>query len=81
MDEELKALAKKLDEASGQGVAEVDGLQEAVARYRDTDEPSSEEHENLVERLRHGVERLEASHPDLSAALARVIDQLTAWGL
>lgn len=81
MNDELQALAEKLDEASGRGVTEVDEVHEVVARFRDADQPSEEDHENLLERLRNSVERLEASHPDLSAAIARVIDSLTAWGL
>ena len=81
MDEELEALAEVLDEASGRGVGEIDGIHSAVADYREKDEPSPEDHDGLVERLRHGVDRLEATHPDLSAALARVVDSLTAFGL
>jgi len=81
MDDELKALADKLDEASAQGDAEVAEIQRAIHDFRETSDPSAEDHENFAERLRHEVERLEASHPDLSAAIARVIDSLTAWGL
>jgi hypothetical protein len=81
MDEELEALAGALDEASGRGVQEIDSIHSAVADYRDKDEPSPEDQESLLERLRHGVDRLEATHPDLSSAIARVIDSLTAFGL
>lgn len=81
MDEELEALEKVLDEATGRGIQEVDGIQAAISDYRSGDGPSQEDHEGLLERLRHGAERLEASHPDLSAALARAMDTLTAWGL
>ena len=81
MDQELEKLAQTLGEAAGQGNDDVDAIHSAVTEFQSSDENSEEAHESFLARLRHGAERLEATHPDLSTALGRVIDSLTAFGL
>ena len=81
MDQELEALSDVLSSAHDRGVEEVASIKDAVDEFRGNEDRSDEDHESLVARLRTGVERFEASHPDLSAAFARAVDSLTAWGL
>ena len=81
MDQELEALSDVLSSAHDQGVDEIASLKDAVDEFRANEDRSDEDHESLIGRLRHGVEKFEASHPDLSAAFARAVDALTAWGI
>ncbi len=79
MDEELQKLRKALDASDAE--SELTELADAVDAYRGSDAPSEDEHDSLLERLSDAVDRLEATHPEVSTALARIIDSLTAFGL
>lgn len=58
--------------------ADVQALLERSARA----EPGGERHaESLVERLREAVGRFEETHPTLTEAAGRVIDQLAKMGI
>lgn len=41
----------------------------------------TEQHDRLDERLRDGIERFEASHPDLTALMGQAIDMLARIGI
>lgn len=58
---------------------EADDLRGAVAAYRD--EETEDDHEGFVQHLREAALRFETSHPEISNAIARVVDSLTAAGI
>lgn len=62
-----------LDASDADGAAE---LKDAVVAYDDGGDQG-----DFVDRLRDGALRLESSHPEISAVVARVIDSLTAAGI
>ena len=69
LDEQLEAVSD--DEA--------DQLKGAVAAYRDED--TEDDDEGFMEHLSEAALRFETSHPEISNAIARVIDSLTAAGI
>lgn len=79
MDEDLEKLRKAIDGTDAD--AELAELADAVDAYRGSDSPSEDEHDSLLERLGDAVDRLEATHPEVSTVLARIVDSLTAFGL
>lgn len=79
MDDELYELRKALGASDAE--PELAELADAVDAYRGSERPSEDEHDSLLERLNDAVDRLEATHPEVSTALARIIDSLTAFGL
>lgn len=78
MDDELQEL-KRVIASGGDEPSELEELAGAVDAYRAN--PNQEDHDSLIERLGDAVDRLEATHPEISTALARVVDALTAFGL
>ena len=81
MTDELGELARRLRERTADDHAETAALQEAVDAYLGSQTPSTADHDSLVDRLRDAARRYEASHPDLSALVAGVVDSLTASGI
>lgn len=79
MDDELHELRRALDASDAE--PELAELADAVDAYRGSESPSEDDHDSLLERLSDAVDRLEATHPEVSSALARIIDSLTAFGL
>ncbi len=79
--EHLEEVHNQLHEAASAGDAAAGELAEQVGEYLVGDEPSAEDHEALLDRLRGGVRRFEASHPTLSSAVQGVVDSLTASGI
>ena len=77
----LEEVQGQLQDAADAGHDDAGELAEQVGAYLSSDEPSDEEHEALLERLRRGVLRYEASHPELSRTVQSVIDSLTASGI
>ena len=77
MGEEIR---KRLDELSEHLVSsdhpDTHDLKSAVEAF-----DADGDREVLLDRLRDGALRFEASHPDLSSVVARVIDSLTAAGI
>lgn len=81
MTDELGELTIRLRELIGEENAEAVALREAIDAYVASQEPSREDHDSLVERLREAALRYEASHPTLSRYVAGVVDSLTASGI
>jgi hypothetical protein len=80
MDEELDALRRAIAARRDEATPELEELARAVDAYR-ARETEDEDDDGLFERLGEAVDRFEATHPEVSTALARVIDSLTAFGL
>lgn len=81
MDEELDALKKAIAARRDESTPELEELARAVDAYRARESEEEDDDEGLFERLGEAVDRFEATHPEISTALARVIDSLTAFGL
>ncbi|HSF85903.1 MAG TPA: DUF4404 family protein [Acidimicrobiia bacterium] len=79
--EHLEQVQGQLHEAASAGHDDAGELADQVGAYLDADAPSDEDHDALLERLRRGVLRYEASHPELSRTVQSVIDSLTASGI
>ena len=79
--EHLEEVQGQLQNAASAGQEDASELADHVGAYLASDEPSDEDHEALLERLRRGVLRYEASHPELSRTVQSVIDSLTASGI
>lgn len=77
----LENVRGQLHEAAGAGDEGAGELAEHVGTYLASERPSAEDQEALLDRLRDGVRRFEASHPTLSHAVQGVIDSLTASGI
>ena len=75
-DEVRKRITELHDHLDASDAAGAADLKDAVATF-DND---GDQHA-LVGRLRDGALRIESSHPELSAVIARVIDSLTAAGI
>lgn len=79
--EHLEEVRGQLSEAADEGHDDAGELADHVETYLASDQPTTEEHEALVDRLRIGVRRFEASHPSLSRTVQSVVDSLTASGI
>jgi hypothetical protein len=79
--EHLEEVHKDLHEASEAGDPDAGELADHVGAYLAADEPTEEEHDALLDRLRTGVRRFEVNHPTLSNAVQGVVDSLTASGI
>jgi hypothetical protein len=83
--EELHAAvhgAEAVDPAARELLREIVGDIEELLERSERAEPSGERHgESLVERLREAVGRFEETHPTLTEAAGRVIDQLAKMGI
>jgi hypothetical protein len=77
----LEEVHGQLSEAAGAGDTEASELADQVGAFLADDEQADADHEALLDRLREGVRRFEASHPTLSEAVQRVVDSLTASGI
>lgn len=79
--EHLERVHGQLNEAASSGDDDAGELADQVGAYLAADEPTDQDHEALLDRLRKGVLRYEASHPELSRTFQGVIDSLTASGI
>ena len=79
--DELQALQKDLESAADDGHDEANDVLDHVNAYLEHDEPEPELHHALRRRLTEAVVHFEATHPELSATLDRVVSSLTAAGI
>ncbi|MGH9139327.1 MAG: DUF4404 family protein [Acidimicrobiales bacterium] len=82
LDELLARMKSEIEQAEHGSLdrAELARLAEAVER-RLRDEQHDQHDQHLVDELRSGVRRLEATHPSLASAIGRLADGLAGMGL
>lgn len=82
MNEPLETLLAHLKDAIEAAEAGADNDDELARLAGEVERRlQDEDHDGVVDELRHEVTKFEASHPSLAAAIGRAADALSAIGL